>query len=74
MESKFESRGKWSDLAVYNESNVVKHYSFDFWNTIAKSNAVFKSSCCIFKPFIILVLTLTSMNVFREPEFYLVKN
>ena len=43
MESKFESRGKWSDLAVYNESNVVKHYSFDFWNTIVKSNSVFKS-------------------------------
>ena len=43
MESKLESRGNWSDLAVYNESNVVKHYSFDFWNTIAKSNSVFKS-------------------------------
>jgi FMN phosphatase YigB (HAD superfamily) len=43
MESKIESRGNWSDLAVHNESNVVKHYSFDFWNTIAKSNAVFKS-------------------------------
>jgi putative hydrolase of the HAD superfamily len=43
MESKNERKGNWSDLAAYSENNVVKHYSFDFWNTIAKSNTVFKS-------------------------------
>jgi FMN phosphatase YigB (HAD superfamily) len=42
MESKNEPKGNWSDLAAFNENNVVKHYSFDFWNTIVKSNAVFK--------------------------------
>jgi FMN phosphatase YigB (HAD superfamily) len=42
MESKNLCKGYWSDLAAYSEKNVVKHYSFDFWNTIAKSNPVFK--------------------------------
>ena len=42
MGSKNLCRGYWSDLAVYSEKNVVKHYSFDFWNTIAKSNPDFK--------------------------------
>lgn len=35
-------KGYWSDLAAYDENNVVKHYSFDFWNTIVKSNPIFK--------------------------------
>ena len=42
MESKNLSVGYWSELVKFSEENVVKHYSFDFWNTIAKSNPIFK--------------------------------
>lgn len=34
--------GNWADLLVLIDGDLVKHYSFDFWNTIAYSNPQFK--------------------------------
>lgn len=32
----------WNELTSSFESSTIKHYSFDFWNTIAYSNPIFK--------------------------------
>lgn len=37
-----EYKGDWGDLMNYSEINEFKHYSFDFWDTIAFSNSEFK--------------------------------
>ncbi len=36
-------RGSWSDLIGHSKEQCFKHYSFDFWSTIAFSNPKFKS-------------------------------
>jgi len=36
-------RGSWSDLIGHSKEKCFKHYSFDFWSTIAFSNPKFKS-------------------------------
>jgi FMN phosphatase YigB (HAD superfamily) len=35
--------GSWKDASVNLDLNSYKHYSFDFWNTIASSNPKFKN-------------------------------
>jgi len=37
-----KDNGNWSDLNILIEQRSIKHYSFDFWNTIAYSNPQFK--------------------------------
>ena len=37
-----KDNGNWSDLNILIEQRTIKHYSFDFWNTIAYSNPQFK--------------------------------
>jgi hypothetical protein len=46
MQTKEVIKGKWSDLSNYVCENKFKHYSFDFWNTIAFSNPKFKFERC----------------------------
>lgn len=36
-------QGSWGDLISLSKEKCFKHYSFDFWNTIAFSNPKFKS-------------------------------
>ncbi len=43
-----KDNGNWYDLKVMTEHHTIKHYSFDFWNTIAFSNPNFKKERCEF--------------------------
>lgn len=43
-----KDNGNWSDLNILIERRVIKHYSFDFWNTIAYSNPKFKKERAIY--------------------------
>ena len=43
-----KDNGNWSDLNILIEHRVIKHYSFDFWNTIAYSNPQFKKERAIY--------------------------
>lgn len=36
-------KGGWSDLIIVSQERDFKHFSFDFWNTIAFSNPKFKN-------------------------------
>lgn len=44
MHNKEISVGCWLELSNYLNGNFFKHYSFDFWNTIAFSNPKFKKA------------------------------
>jgi FMN phosphatase YigB (HAD superfamily) len=37
-----ENIGNWNDLINKKKDQIILHYSFDFWNTIAISNSLFK--------------------------------
>ena len=43
-----KDNGNWSDLNILIEQRTIKHYSFDFWNTIAYSNPQFKKERVIY--------------------------
>jgi FMN phosphatase YigB (HAD superfamily) len=43
-----KDNGNWDDLKVMAKHHTIKHYSFDFWNTIAFSNPKFKKERCEF--------------------------
>lgn len=43
-----KDNGNWDDLKVMTKHHTIKHYSFDFWNTIAFSNPKFKKERCEF--------------------------
>ena len=43
-----KDNGNWSDLNILIEHRAIKHYSFDFWNTIAYSNPQFKKERAIY--------------------------
>ena len=43
-----KDNGNWSDLNILIEQRTIKHYSFDFWNTIAYSNPQFKKERAIY--------------------------
>ena len=36
-------KGNWSELSLITDNNAFLHLSFDFWNTIAFSNPIFKT-------------------------------
>jgi hypothetical protein len=42
MEKNSQYIGNWRNLLDIKDDNVILHYSFDFWNTIAVSNPIFK--------------------------------
>lgn len=44
MHNKEIRMGCWLELSNYLNANFFKHYSFDFWNTIAFSNPKFKKA------------------------------
>jgi len=43
MKNNNQHIGSWKDLKSIKFEDNILHYSFDFWNTIANSNPVFKS-------------------------------
>ena len=43
-----KDNGNWVDLNILIEQRTIKHYSFDFWNTIAFSNPQFKKERAIY--------------------------
>lgn len=46
--SLIKDTGNWDDLNMMIELSSFKHYSFDFWNTIAFSNPKFKTERAIY--------------------------
>lgn len=43
-----KDNGNWVDLNILIKQRTIKHYSFDFWNTIAFSNPQFKKERAIY--------------------------
>jgi len=43
-----KENGNWADLNILIKQRTIKHYSFDFWNTIAFSNPQFKKERAIY--------------------------